>query len=665
MVKVKRRDVVSLQQGFTLVLFFLITSFLNAQRLQTYDSLYHSALGYSGHATFKYYKNGDDQHIKEGFMTFESKSVDTVCGTNVAHVHWDGNYKANRKINEWNYWNVSNELNLVDIDDKFTVNYTLNSESEHIVANYRDGLPHGSWKLLSQKLINGKSEDIIHSFEGKIDKNKFEGVIALSGLDESGSRFSITGTVKSGLMEGKWVFVYVADNIETREERIYQQGFLKSLVKISAKNGDVLENIDYPLSIQIQDYLQGKGTAVQPANQPLGITFSDGYPRHSSFILAQKKGNQFLMTSLEKVFKFDPDFFKDYGLPIGTNRMTYPLSSEEKKLVKEWPDVSHTYSEKVNSLKDTRTLSLKHTGNDTLNLIDAWVERQMYLIDYIKPWNSIFALNEIEFYNREGRLYNYAVDLLVEDSLEFGDGAYAMVYPSNAKLDSNFLAYALDNFKERIKMADSLTSLYENVIRVLNLEDNIVQLETQIVQKKKQLDSVYAVDEDIHPKMSELKKAVTRNFLENSFEQEYDAFINFKGKVDIQKKKGDSIVHFLTVLSVIEERMQTIFLNVVKLDSTYTEYVFDPYTFNDQVPVRKKKRLYQHIAEDLFHDLLKEAMQATSKMELVRTISRIENVQEQLFFLVDKDTRKLERKLKKNMSVEKKLELLKPINRRS
>ncbi|MCG7860004.1 hypothetical protein MD537_23690, partial [Flavihumibacter sediminis] len=83
-----------------------------------------------------------------------------------------------------------------------------------------------------------------------------------------------------------------------------------------------------------------------------------------------------------------------------------------------------------------------------------------------------------------------------------------------------------------------------------------------------------------------------------------------------------------------------------RIDSLYTIYTFDPFTFNDKFPRRIKKKLYDLIAVELYSDLLKQISINPSISEVRTGIRRLYDIQERLLFLHDKDTRKLERKLR-------------------
>lgn len=635
---------------------------VEAQKLILFDSIYQPQNGYVGNANFHYNIAKDGTRIKNGAFRFTSKSIDSTCDFTVRRISWSGNYKNNKKVNSWDFQDRSDEVSLLDVDENYAVKQILKTQSKNISAKYQNGIPQGLWKLSAEELVNGKLKEVYHSFEASLVKTKFEGKILINGIDKNHKIFSVVGQVNAGLMEGKWEFMYSEQSVPIKEIRLYEKGFLISLEKINEQSGDRILRIDFPLSKKINDFLQNKNSVNHSANTPLSLTYSDGYPRTTELVKEQEFGNNLIRNALNDLFQFEPDFINEYGLPIGTNRMIYPLSTEEKKALKELPETIISYKNRVVEFDNLFQTNMNSTANPSLDLIHVWIQKQLALIEYTKPWNQIFALNEIQFYNREGRLFDYAKDLLTADSLPLSNGMNLIHY-STEDADSNFLSYVLTNFKKRIQFSDSLYKDYDLIMEDIRLEASIFKLEEEIITLKHSLDSLYGIGSNYSEKQTDLRSQIAKNFLYDSFLQRNKEFVLFEGSLETHKKMGDSLLHELLLLKQIDTRIKTVFINIHNLDSIYTEYVFNPYTFNDKVPVRKKEKIYQLVAEDVVNELVREMESEVEIDLLLQKITKLENIQEQLFFLVDKDTNKIERKLKKKMSTDKKMEVFYSINR--
>lgn len=634
-----------------------------AQTREKYDSVYHAFSG-KGWATFHYFTDSKGDMVKDGEFSFQSKQIDSTCKTKMTAEKWDGQYKNNLKEGAWKYQYLAHKTKIDDIDS-FRVNYQLMTSKKDVQGNFKLGKPTGAWDLGSFIYENGQRTDSVLSVSGKLNQAKFDGQFEVKGIDESGNAYIIGGEVKEGLLVGKWVFDYHKrqDNqkyIRVMETRMFEKGFLISLLKINHVSGDTLVQIKYPVSNKLSEYLSYEAYDVSAANVPLSLTYNDGYPRTSSYILEQKKGNIYLELALKELFQFEKDFFKRFGWPLGTNRMYYPLSSKEKKLLKEWPDKEFQFRKKIDHLEELIATNFRSRDNDTLQMIHRWTQDQYFMIQYMKPWNDLFALDEIEFYNREGILYDYAKDLMKHDTICYKSDSTCYLYKVEGIEEKSFLSYISKNLDERIELADSLQLVYENIIQELDLEDGVEFVKNKIVAKKKQLDSLYSSNKGKPGSHKhKLLSSIDQQFVIQQFDSQFELFLSNTNAVFMQKQRGDSLLFSLVLLDSIYHNIQEIFANKEKIDSIYTEYVFDPYTFNEKFPKRVKKRLYETVAIDLFENIVSETIKTPSIITLEKNVFRLQNIQKRLVFLVDKDTKKLERKLKKKAPIEEKLRLLK------
>ena len=107
-------------------------------------------------------------------------------------------------------------------------------------------------------------------------------------------------------------------------------------------------------------------------------------------------------------------------------------------------------------------------------------------------------------------------------------------------------------------------------------------------------------------------------FLEQEFPRLYDSYLT--GVKEVQtpgKKAADSLFYLLESLQMIQEISTTLPDRAKTIDSLYTIYTFDPFTFNDKFPRRIKKKLYDLIAIDLYNELLNKISTNTSVSEFV------------------------------------------------
>lgn len=628
----------------------------SAQQAKEYDSIYHTFNGYSGKAKFKYYRDEEKRLIKNGDFSFTSKLLDTLQKNVTINIRWYGNYSKNVKNGSWKYEFNTHEVENVLVDN-FDVDYKLHSEKEMIQGNYKNGRAEGKWSLNKDGFINGKRENKLAEYSADFKSSKISGPIEISYTEEGGNIALVKGNAVNGLMEGEWVFEYTdSEQQPVVETRTYKKGFLTRLEK-SIRN-TVVDEIDFPLSPQIESYLKNPRQKSEVVNKPLSLLFSDGYPRNSKLVNVQERGNNIINTAIITLLKNEEDFMVKFGLPLGTNRMHYELKRNEKKILEEWPDVEFEYRSRLNRLQTDKDLNFLYNEDETISMINAWLEKQLRLMDYIKSWNNILSRNEIIYYNRNNEaLIEYTENLLAEDTLTYSGKQEVITYKQGDLEEKSFLFMIADNFKQRAIVADSMVNLYENKIEDLKLNDNISRLKTDIQTSQIQLDTVF--NPDIIP--SEYKSLYDKfrtNYLGESFRDKYTLLDNDTIFMEDRIRVGDSLVQDIRLIQKIDAKLHEVTKNRQIIDSLYTEYVFDPFTFTDKVPTRTKKKLYEIAAEDVTTELLEKAEAANTLLEAYNHINRLILVQQRLIFFHDKETSKIERRLKKRASLEEKLEIL-------
>lgn len=640
----------------TLLIILFFAASANAQQIKEYDSIYHTFNGYSGNAKFKYYQDEEKRLIKNGDFIFTSKLLDTLHKNITINIRWYGNYSKNIKSGSWKYEFNTHEVENVLVDN-FDVDYKLHSEKEMIQGNYKEGRAEGKWSLNKDEFINGKRDNKLAEYNTNFKNSKISGPVEISYTEKGGNIVLVKGNAENGLMEGEWLFEYTdSEQQPVVEKRIYKRGFLIRLEK--RIRNKIIGQIDFPLSPQIKSYLKNPKQKSEVVNKPLSLLFSDGYPRNSELVNVQQRGNDIIDTAIITLLKNEENFMVNFGLPLGTNRMHYELKRSEKKILEEWPDVEFEYRSRLNRLQTDKDLNFLYNEDETISMINAWLEKQLRLMDYIKSWNNILSRNEIIYYNRNNEsLIEYTENLLARDTITYSGKEKIIAYEQGELEEKSFLFMIADNFKQRAIVADSLVNLYENKIADLKLNDNISRLKTDIQTSQMQLDTLFN-PEIIPNEYKPLYNKFQTNYLGESFRNKYTLLDNDTIFMQDRIRVGDSLVQDIRLIKKIDAKLHEVTKNRQIIDSLYTEYVFDPFTFTDKVPTRIKKKLYEVVAEDVTAELLEKAEQATTLIEAYNYINQLILVQQRLIFFHDKETSKIERRLKKRAPLKEKLEIL-------
>jgi hypothetical protein len=221
----------------------------------------------------------------------------------------------------------------------------------------------------------------------------------------------------------------------------------------------------------------------------------------------------------------------------------------------------------------------------------------------------------------------------------------------------NFLHYIVDNFKDRNIVGDSLVETLSAKLETLETSREVSGLNDNISQQKIEMDSVYSFP-STYGTLDYLLRKTKRDFEEEVYKEQMEGFLqeeNMDEKISI----GQSLLVNLEIMKEIHSAAINIATRREQIDELYTEYTFDPFTFSDQVPVRKKKRLYNFVTEDVIEKILVRAGEKTSEpTEVLKELQLVQQMQERLVFLEDKNTRRMERRLLRSDSLSESIELL-------
>lgn len=626
------------------------------QEKKLYDSIYQPQIGHTGTARFEYYEADDGRIIKDGSFRFRSEWRDSTDPTFFIYEIWTGNYSKNQKSGEWVYRKERQKADIAGVEDG-KLRYQLNTEKRELKGNYEKNIPAGSWQLTRTTYVNNEKTGETETVNVVFNNNKITGPVSIQfNLPGTGRTF-VMGNAKQGLMDSTWRLQYHKGDSAVEEIRQYQNGFLLSLQQVH--EADTILNLRFPLSQEIRRALESGGSGSVAINRPVSLAFSDGYPRTSRWMTVQQHGNAYIETALQQLLQYEPGFTQQHGLALGSNRGFYLMSTREKNLLEKWPALEYEYREKVRLLRQFEQDHYKFRDDAAIKPILAWTERQAYLLEYIKPWNNILSRNELEFHNRNGELVSYAAGLLSTDTLRWnGQQEQVMHYPVPASQNQDFLSYISANFKNRIQTADSLINLYSDLAQSLMLADEVAMQKKIVDSLKEQLSA--QMRNPAEPEMRELLTQLHDNVLQPYYDSYYQYFQQ-SGRDAIPRQLGyaDSLNYLIYTFSQVYKDAIQVSKLKRRIDSLYTEYSFDPFTFNDRVPRRVKKKIYEIVAEDLVDQLLTIAAQSGTPAETRQRMQQVREVQERIIFLRDKDTRKLERKLRRNDSIEKIMELVK------
>ncbi len=642
-----------LSLGWVLLIFGISKESAIAQKKLVYDSLYQLPGFMEGKAQFEYDIRDGKIEIN-GYFKFQGETKDSLNPTHKEFLSCSGNYENGKKEGEWFYDYQKTTAKIEDLNRR-TLKYSLKSIDEKIRISYKQGFPEGKCSIETAELKDGQVIKEITRMNCSFLEHRIHGSFSYSSINTKGEGVRINGDTEKGFLTGTWAFDYSSDQIW--EERRYDKGILLSLSQL--KEGDTLINLEFPLSENLREELAGGAPKFQLVNHPLSLTFSDGYPGSSKWILKQGRGNDYLEEAVQNIFKYDEDIKYDFGLPLGTSRGIYNLTKEEAEALAQWPDEYSRLEGQIGKFRELDIKRLEFLNDSIFRRANLWVERQYPILEKISRWYQIVGSDQLVYYNRTGLLADHAKNTLEFDNI-FLNGRNTLVrYSCEPPVDcDNFLGYVTNNLTKRRLYGDSLHTLARHELEAYQYSKQLFELNERIKKEQHLEDSLFSIlPKD--PNLIRLLSSTNDHFFQNTFKDQYELFQS-SDIVAEQLRTGNQIVAEIRTLEKIHDRALEIEENLEDLDSIYTEYLFDPFTYTDRVPSRVKKKLYDAVVFEIIpqYILLKAQNHFEVAERVLKDLEKIIQIQERMKALRFQDTSKLERKIRQNKELKYRIEYL-------
>jgi hypothetical protein len=373
-----------------LLLLFVQTVFgQKAQTLETDTFLYNF---YSGLLKFNFIVDSNENIIKTGIYTFDSKMNQAIKNNQVylEKLNVSGQFSDNKKDKTWSYHINKYFVNINDVQGswKYTLNYNLDGEHLSYRFNFNKGVPTGLWTLKSTEIKNGilqKEKTYASlSYQNGLLSNNFN---LDYSIPEHGSSF-VRGSVNTeGFVDGDLLLEYVKNGQTISETRKYKNGFLISIEKKNKNTDSVLVFIQYD---DVLEKLAELETNLESLNYTIstrgfGIEFDNGYQRYTPKIKEQQDGN-FLLFQLFHLF--DMCFIEDtvcYDKPdVNFTRrfkFIYPESDDSMQVVLRERIDHHT--KKLNEFVDNPKYIINKQKSDSLSYFYAYLKHSLSKINII------------------------------------------------------------------------------------------------------------------------------------------------------------------------------------------------------------------------------------------------------------------------------------------
>lgn len=619
------------------------SSNLMAQKKQNYEGSYTNLVNRTGDLKAEFIMNDEDT-VFDGDFFFVIKQ-DLKDGHRFIKETYQGIYEKGLKQGKWEYDQLDLNYSVIDIENE-KVKMIYWGKKEVMDAIYEKGVPEGLWSYAFFHVDSSGGQKVEKVGSIHFENGKAKGEFAFRSLTRP--RYEISGTFDSiGRLHDAWEIVYFMDTNHIREQRIYDDGFLKYLIKKDAESGELIDSLVYE---EVINKLETK--TVPKAEGNYNLLFDDGFLTESPLIQSQIDGNKLLQNAYETFLwadlgrgsldgakhDFNPGTGRfEYDLPESFINDLNTMRSDLKQIIKRSDSLLNDprfeiYFHQSEILSKSQAILLyeKQKSNEILELVNSradslyrHIDRDVYFADIYKTYMDRIDTLKYDF---DGESKTFIVNEIIEKDLS----------PFYKLQD----AVAVLNDLSENAMVD-IRKEFELMLQ----KERLTALENDMIFTSKKIKSQFtkmpgSLAYDVHNKCIEPWK--------NTKWQQYTNLDDLKTK----ESEGRYILGVLEDLEEIKDDLDRIESRELKIDSAYTEYVFDPYTYSENIKKRIKKRLYDDVAIEYYERLKKELTGLKHAEDLNDKVEYIKKLQSRLIELSKENTRSLEKKLRKSSDFE-------------
>ncbi|WP_226390497.1 hypothetical protein [Penaeicola halotolerans] len=626
-----------------------------SQSKKTFSGPYQWKDGREGTATFQYIeaKNGD--RILDGDFIFKSKKADSLDQNIFNKFEVRGTYKNGKKTGDWSYISEEHTVKVNDVID-FKVDVDLQSIVRSLKAAYKEEVPSGDWsydakvyqqgelepKFAAEKL-SFKNGDVI----GRISIVRFDGV----------NNYSIEGyTNSAGFMDSTWRLSYMEDSILYQENRLYQDGILLELSKTNLKDSTT-QRVDYVESKRkLKLIADKKNDGFIISDREFNLRFNDGYRRRDDEFQFQLSGNAFIERILQQLLQFDESYFSENGtfknFPIKTKRFEYPVAADDKKIGEEAGKIYKSLSDKVDKYVNYNALNINRQRSDSLAFAAAFFKTMDQKLDAFDNIIDIITTDRIKYvdqsiYTRNGLDYLAAYDT-IRYRFQGEDREKVLEFRQVIESETELLNAINSYLKEENKVVDQVIKQVSLELEKIEKDESLQKLETELLNKKETLDTLYLEFEYEDVETERLVKDMHQRFLEDYYDSLNASYAQAE-KYEDRFNRLELMMEFLEEMEELHAPFLVIYKNQADLDTYYMEESFDPFIYQT-VEKRTKPRLYR-AGERLFSEYMNQLRTQGDYTLISEQLNKIYKLHKRMKELRDEDTRKLERRISRTEDI--------------
>jgi len=631
---------------------FLITFPLFSQK--QFDGPY-TFNGIEGRAAFGVMEK-EGEVLKTGDFSFWRKQINGEDRSQLFKTNISGQYLQGLKTGTWEFVDESHQVSLTDVVD-FRVQADLLSQQSRLEANYRDGVPHGRWQFEENEFSKGtlRKKSLVEDFNFR--NGSIRGRFQFKDFVGNKSRFFRGQTNDQGVMVGEWTLVYLEEERLVTEVRNYEDGFLLGLVKRDLISGEVLEEVVLFETIdKLRQVNQKSNKGFRVADQKFGLEFTDGFLSGSAPFLAQQAGNRFMADFLVKVLRYEEDYVNSSAelirSPFHTKRFVFELSRSDQKLIEDMPAVFDKTKETIDTYANKNSLNLHRQKTEELAAAHAFFALQENKMKDMKNLIDLFKSKEIQYVDVQA-LWKSGLPFFVPQEFiayKWGEEEKKLSLDYSAEVFEKNFFEGLKAYLDQISAySDLQKQLIDEILARIEQDEELGLLQQEILDHYRRLTA--SLEDSEGRKVAAFPfKSVHENILLGQFNGLQDQFAKLDD-YNLKKEKGRAILDLLKTWEAIYPRILELPDQWERIDLLYMEETFNPFTYS-RYPQRVQVKLFE-AGERLWEHYTKLLSEEKDYVQLDLWMKKIEKLSQRMEILSSKDTRRLEQKINRRLSVSK------------
>ncbi len=614
----------NLSHTWILVFLLNIPLLIISQEQQTYNGLFEIGK-YKGEANYDYSVINNDT-IRNGTFKFQSSNLEALLKQKDTSFSINGSFNKNYPNGAWVFrFNTfaSNSKSKVK-DYQYVVN--VNGTQQIAKGNLKDGKPNGIWTYSVKSIKNSEIEKVIFSssmdFENGIPQRNFK--------IENENKELVGRFLRNGVAHDIWT-LYSDEVIGEAESWNFKEGILK-LIQIQS-NGEIDEipivseaNADTKIVLLDNNYLD---------ILKLQLKIDDVLKIEQSDILnLLAKNNEYYQNINDVLLDVSTVSF----LPeLKVHVPYFPLDTSEVNSLRTIKE-SYKKSREISNLllEDTQLTILKLSNND-VRLLEESVKTVTE--DALNPIELI-----VQYYNKEILQYVSRKQLFAEI---WSKGIPSLHIENNnlISLDKETNAYSLSKIeelsKETFKYLDSVQVILAKKINKQKRKQEAIDLEGKMIAQLKRLEQLETSQVDTLPviyvqTLKKVRKNATEKLNKYSAIQDVEEKLNYARELTNCFDKLDQIGATIIQLPKQQE----------DIEQKYRDAIWNPFTAT-VMSTTVKKRITEAYNTILIPHFLQKIEQGLSCEDTTEWIDAVNTMHSRMLEMRNEDTKKLERKLKK------------------